>query len=51
MLALTVVVLMDKINEVDEGAFAPLSRQPFIRAALMPFGGTGIMALVQSLSQ
>jgi hypothetical protein len=43
----TIQMMMDKINEIEVGAFAPLSRQPFVRAVLLPVGGA-VLALVQS---
>jgi len=44
----TIQLIMDKIKEIDGGAFAPLSKQPFIRAVLLP-AGAAIAALVQSI--
>ena len=47
--AATIQLTIDQIRAVDEGAFAPWSSQPFIRAILVPFGGTGIITLIQYL--
>jgi hypothetical protein len=32
-------ILIDEIEKIEQGAFAPLSRQPVLRAFLVPFGG------------
>jgi len=39
-----------KIESCEEGAFAPVTRQPVVRALLMPFGGAGLVALLQYLA-
>ena len=45
----TIQFTVEQIKAVNEGAFAPWSEQPFIRAVLVPFGGTGILTLIQYL--
>ncbi|HEY6169534.1 MAG TPA: hypothetical protein VI454_15945 [Verrucomicrobiae bacterium] len=39
-----------EIEEIREGAFAPLSQHPLIGAILMPFGGAGVMALIEQFA-
>jgi hypothetical protein len=34
-------VLMERIRNTWEGAFAPVSQQPALQALLLPFGGLG----------
>jgi hypothetical protein len=43
-------LLIRRIETNDEGAFAPLSQQPLVGALLMPFGGAGILALLEYLA-
>ncbi|HEX8524567.1 MAG TPA: hypothetical protein VF669_20090 [Tepidisphaeraceae bacterium] len=38
------------VETVDHGAYAPLTRQPLIRAIVLPSGGVGVLALVQYLN-
>ena len=37
------------VKSCQEGAFAPVTQQPVIRALLMPFGGAGILTLLNYL--
>jgi hypothetical protein len=41
--------LIAEIKGLKNGAFAPLSEQPFLRALLVPSGGFGLLAVVQRL--
>lgn len=43
-------LLIKEIQSLEEGAFAPLSRQPIFQAILMPFGGAGVLALLNYLA-
>ncbi|RKY20580.1 MAG: hypothetical protein DRQ55_07155 [Planctomycetota bacterium] len=43
--------LIDEIEGVSVGAFAPWSRSPALRALLMPFGGVGALALIDMLAK
>lgn len=38
--------LRETVSTLKEGAFAPFSEQPIIRALAMPFGGFGLMSLL-----
>ena len=42
-------VLMERIRNTQEGAFAPLSQQPALQALLLPFGGLGGVQLIEYL--
>jgi hypothetical protein len=41
--------LIAEIRGLKNGAFAPLSEQPFIRAVILPSGGLGLLAVAQRL--
>lgn len=41
--------VIHEIQELDEGIFAPITRQPVIGALLLPSGSAGIWALLQYL--
>jgi hypothetical protein len=41
--------MIDDVERADEGAFAPLTRQPILGALAVMFGGAGISAVVQYL--
>ncbi len=43
-------VLIDEIENCDEGAFAPVSQQPIVKALLLPFGGAGVTSLLSYLA-
>ncbi len=43
--------LILQIEQNREGAFAPVSEQPFIRALLLPFGGLGFAASLDALAR
>jgi hypothetical protein len=38
--------LIKDVESCDEGAFAPVTQQPVIRAIMMPFGGAGLVTLL-----
>ncbi len=40
---------MEEIQSLKEGAFAPLPLHPAVGAALLPFGGAGVVALLEYL--
>ena len=42
-------MIIQKIKQMDEGAFAPFSQQPVLRAILIPFGSYGGVMLLESL--
>ena len=42
-------LLMERIRETHEGAFAPFAQQPALRALLLPFGGYGSVQLIEFL--
>jgi hypothetical protein len=42
-------LLMERIRSTREGAFAPFTQQPALRALLLPFGGFGGVQLVEYL--
>jgi hypothetical protein len=42
-------LLIKKIEQTKQGAFQPLSQQPFVRAVLLPFGGYGGLTLLEYL--
>jgi hypothetical protein len=42
-------LLMERIRNNREGAFAPVSQQPALQALLLPFGGLGGMQLIEYL--
>jgi hypothetical protein len=44
-----VKLMIDDVERADEGAFAPLTRQPILGALAVMFGGAGISAVVQYL--
>jgi hypothetical protein len=41
--------LIAEIRTLKQGAFAPLTEQPFIRAIILPSGGLGLLAVGQRL--
>ena len=49
-LAEQVRTLLQKIKDYEEGAFAPLSQHPVVAALAMPFGGAGILTLLDFLA-
>ena len=49
-LAEQIRTLLQKIKDYEEGAFAPLSQHPVVAALAMPFGGAGILALLDFLA-
>jgi hypothetical protein len=42
---------IEQIKTIEKGTFAPWSKHPLVGAILIPFGGSGLMALVQYLAQ
>ena len=44
-----VKVMIQDVESADEGAFAPLTRQPIFGALAVLFGGAGITAVIQYL--
>ena len=42
-------ILMERIRNNREGAFAPLAQQPALQALLLPFGGYGSVQLIEYL--
>jgi hypothetical protein len=42
--------LINEIKGIEEGAFAPWSRQPLVGALIMPFTGAGLVAWLQYLA-
>jgi hypothetical protein len=42
-----IAMLMNRIRETREGAFAPFSQQPALQALLLPFGGYGSVQLME----
>jgi len=42
-------LLIERVDGLEEGAFAPLSRQPFVRALLVPLSSAGGLALLEYL--
>jgi hypothetical protein len=49
-LADQIKMMIDEIEKTDEGAFAGLSKHPVVAAVCMPFGGAGILALLEYLA-
>ena len=43
-------MLIDEIQHTRQGAFVSLSRHPVVGAIFMPFGGAGILALLEYLA-
>ena len=41
--------LIAEVEKTREGAFAPLTQQPFMRAALLPLSGAGGIAVIEWL--
>ena len=39
---------IDEVKEYDRGAFSPLASNPVLLAILTPFGGYGVIAIIQS---
>ena len=44
-------ILMERIRNTREGAFAPFAQQPALQALLLPFGGYGSVQLIEYLAQ
>jgi hypothetical protein len=42
--------LQSEIKTYAKGAFAPISQHPIVRALIMPFGGAGLLAILEFLS-
>ena len=42
-------ILMERIRNTREGAFAPFAQQPALKALLLPFGGYGSVQLIEFL--
>jgi len=42
-------LLISRIEQMNDGAFAPLARRPVVKAMLMPFGGFGLVTLIEFL--
>ena len=43
-------LLIQQVESCQEGAFAPITQQPVIKALLMPFGGAGVLGLLNYLA-
>ena len=43
-------MLIEDVENIDVGPFAPLSRHPIVRAIAMPFGGVGGLYLIDYLA-
>ena len=43
-------MLIKEIESCEEGAFAPITQQPVIKALMMPFSGAGMVALLNYLA-
>ena len=39
--------VLDEVRQLNEGAFAPITSQPIVRAALLPLSGAGGIALLE----
>jgi hypothetical protein len=44
-------VVIEEIKALREGAFAPWSHHPVVRAAILPFGGAGALYVLDLLSK
>ena len=42
-------LVIEDIKNIKQGAFAPLTQQPYLHAFIMPFGGIGTAALIELL--
>jgi hypothetical protein len=42
--------VIKRIHDYHDGLFAPLSQQPVVRAVLMPFGGAGLVIILDMLA-
>ena len=42
--------MIDEIRSLERGAFAPWTRRPVVQAILIPFGGVGIVAILEVLT-
>jgi hypothetical protein len=43
-------LIIEDVKSIQERAFAPWSQRPVLRAVLIPFGGTGLLQLLQYLA-
>jgi hypothetical protein len=43
-------MMIEQIEQTEQGAFAPVARHPVLAAVFMPFGGAGILALLEYLA-
>jgi hypothetical protein len=41
-------ILLNRVEQLREGAFAPITQQPLVRACLFPLSSGGLIALIQS---
>ena len=39
--------ILEEVRQLREGAFAPITSQPIVRAALLPLSGAGGIALLE----
>lgn len=39
--------ILEEVRQLGEGAFAPITSQPIVRAALLPLSGAGGIALLE----
>ena len=47
MLEKQVLIVLNQIQKINEGAFLPLSQEPAVQALLLPFGGWGGVTLLE----
>jgi hypothetical protein len=47
-LAQQLQTLLDRVNQLKEGAFSPLPQQPLVKALLFPASSAGRVALIES---
>lgn len=40
--------LLSRVNQLNDGAFGPLSKQPLVRALLFPLSSAGWVALIEN---
>jgi hypothetical protein len=49
--AQAIAQFIEEVKDCETGAFAPLSRQPVIRAMLLPFGSAGVWAVIDHFAR
>ena len=48
-LARRLELMLHDVREISRGAFAPMMHQPLVKAALLPLGGAGGIAVIEYL--